>query len=462
MVFNVLGLLVHEIVMHAPIVSVQWVGDMSAPSVLPNRMISSLLPSPGPVMDDCVPEAETLEDDEEGTIRKIEWPGKDHGRNGLPFGRTRTLFSDAPGRRDESRKPSALIHASPLQIEATRERPRIKAMIRPRIATETFRSPTSPTEGSHAEHQGSTACHLPTIPAQVQRKHPLAPNFHSTQQILQDDVSDPYSGLDQNCDFSDPEWFTPPSTRRDARKAPRRSKSPPASRNMARPGKTQSPTTPKDTAPFTTANGPKSALHKDARDDVRSRQSPSQPMGLRLARLRQEDTTPTSAYTPQQRPMHTSEMPDTPESPSSVYSRSISGFFLHQAAHGQGRQWKENNDNNDGGGNNEHASDKAYFATTLPLLPSPPTSPPSRAAAITPVDGAMAACLGSEEPPYAGNALGCEAVREIAALREDYAVLRREVVALKKEVCALRSVVGLGGGGARCDEGVENWVGHYS
>jgi hypothetical protein len=49
LIFNVLGLLVHEIQVDHLVIALEWVGDMSAPSILPNR-VSSLSPEPGPVI----------------------------------------------------------------------------------------------------------------------------------------------------------------------------------------------------------------------------------------------------------------------------------------------------------------------------------------------------------------------------------------------------------------------------
>lgn len=49
LIYDVLGLLIHEIVMNKPVRAVEWVGDMSAPSILPT-MESPLSPQPGPVI----------------------------------------------------------------------------------------------------------------------------------------------------------------------------------------------------------------------------------------------------------------------------------------------------------------------------------------------------------------------------------------------------------------------------
>lgn len=48
-IYNMLWLLMHEIVTDKPIRSVQWIGDMSAPVTLPQRK-SLLSPDPSPVI----------------------------------------------------------------------------------------------------------------------------------------------------------------------------------------------------------------------------------------------------------------------------------------------------------------------------------------------------------------------------------------------------------------------------
>ncbi|KAF3004352.1 hypothetical protein E8E13_009686 [Curvularia kusanoi] len=52
LIFNMLGLLVHEVVIDVAMISVEWVGDMSAPPVLPTRGSSS--PGPNPVIDELI------------------------------------------------------------------------------------------------------------------------------------------------------------------------------------------------------------------------------------------------------------------------------------------------------------------------------------------------------------------------------------------------------------------------
>ncbi|KAF3035044.1 hypothetical protein E8E11_001029 [Didymella keratinophila] len=60
--YDVLGLLIHEIVMNKPIRAVAWVGDMSAPSILPARK-SPLSPEPGPVIKKLMEEVGKVKDE---------------------------------------------------------------------------------------------------------------------------------------------------------------------------------------------------------------------------------------------------------------------------------------------------------------------------------------------------------------------------------------------------------------
>lgn len=60
LIFNLLGIAVHEIVMDRPVVSLEWVGDMSAPSILP--VPASLSPQPNLVIDMLIDEIGEIEE----------------------------------------------------------------------------------------------------------------------------------------------------------------------------------------------------------------------------------------------------------------------------------------------------------------------------------------------------------------------------------------------------------------
>jgi hypothetical protein len=220
LVFNILGLLIHEIVMDVPVIAVEWVGDMSAPSALPSR-VSSLSPEPRPVVDKLVSEVQGPLEEESGTVKKAAPPHK-HAlkRKPVPVQQPRNLFSDDHPRCVSgvpSYKLSEKSNGSPLRVERTRARPGKKSFLRPRISTETFQSPPGP----------SSASSSPLV--QDTRRWPQihhAPNAVPASRARR--VSAPHASVhsSENSDISDPEWFTPPSTRRDKGKAPERHVSP--------------------------------------------------------------------------------------------------------------------------------------------------------------------------------------------------------------------------------------------
>lgn len=465
MVFNVLGLLVHDIAMEAPIVHVQWVGDMSAPSVLPRRL-SSLWPDPGlAVGDDRGGEATLRADEEEGTIRKTDRPWKDRG-NALPFVKTRTLFSAETGRGGPSRRPSDGILGSPSAMESPRERgqerPRTKTLIRPRIVTETFRSPTSPTEGSsRAEYLDLTTANHPllTPSEQASSKQPPASNFPFSQDLPQDHVSAAYPHPSQDRDFSDPEWFTPPSTRREPRKASRHQISPQASWDWDRVpiattqkpspqnpppipmssvqprthAETLSPTAPTDTA------SPEWAQTSDPPAQVRASPSPTHAMRASIARVRRPTAARTS-YASQPSATRSTPMDETlapPASPSSIYSRKTCSLFLHQTTPlptAQPQPYTHDEDEDEVKNTNaNHAQEKT------PPSPSPPDHTDPNLLGTVP--GHHLPALGSR----AKMELETLFLREIGALREHQEWLGGEVVALRREVGALRGEVRRGG-----------------
>ena len=237
MVFNVLGLLIHEIVMGMPVINVEWVGDMSAPSILPNR-VSSLSPEPRSVIDMLweEAEAEAAADEESGTVKRTVSPLKRAGvQEAIPTAYTRDLFSDdLPQRvsRLPARGPSDVSNGSPLQIERTRERPRRKSLIRPRIATETFKSPATPSSRPTASASAAGLSPYSIPPIQEVRRWPQihhAPEVPLASRARKYPSSEASSPSSLDSELSDEDFFTAPSTRQDKGKTPQRLMSPRAS-----------------------------------------------------------------------------------------------------------------------------------------------------------------------------------------------------------------------------------------
>ncbi|KAF2681212.1 hypothetical protein K458DRAFT_275523, partial [Lentithecium fluviatile CBS 122367] len=147
MVFNVLGLLIHEVAMYASIVALEWVRDMSAPSILPNRR-GSLSPCSAfedqhePVLDSVLEAYEESSDEELGTVKRTMPPAPRTGiRSPIRLDGARDLFSPEPRTKSILRRPSDISNGSPVRIDRSRHHTRRQSFIRPRIVTETFKTP---------------------------------------------------------------------------------------------------------------------------------------------------------------------------------------------------------------------------------------------------------------------------------------------------------------------------------
>jgi hypothetical protein len=105
LVYNILGLLIHEIDLGIPVTAVEWVGDMTAPPVLPARALS-LSPKPCPVVETVGTERSISSDEGIGTVKKVTFSHKQvMTGNPIPKRPPPDLFSDEP-QRLKSRVPS--------------------------------------------------------------------------------------------------------------------------------------------------------------------------------------------------------------------------------------------------------------------------------------------------------------------------------------------------------------------
>ncbi|PSN69980.1 hypothetical protein BS50DRAFT_618931 [Corynespora cassiicola Philippines] len=150
-VFNILGLLLNEIDMRAPIITIEWVGDMSSPFMLPSRHSSTAtsISSPSqPVLSAVLAEYERSSDEEDQTtVKKATYP--ENGSNYLkPISIDPSLdlfsapaYSSRPTSISQSRIMPHLNQTSPGRKDRTPDRPRKKPFPRPRLATETFKAP---------------------------------------------------------------------------------------------------------------------------------------------------------------------------------------------------------------------------------------------------------------------------------------------------------------------------------
>lgn len=139
----------YEVSVEAPVVTVEWVGDMSEPSILPNRLASPIVSIAGeepaqPVLDMLMEEYENAEDEQSGTVRKTESPQKP---TSPVVGETRDLFSASLPAQASLQLPGSISGKpfnAPYEVrKQTVKHPR-KSWPRPRIVTETFRQPSPP------------------------------------------------------------------------------------------------------------------------------------------------------------------------------------------------------------------------------------------------------------------------------------------------------------------------------
>ena len=237
LIFNILGLLIHEIALGVSVTAVEWVGDMTAPSLLPIRG-SSLSPEPHPVVDIIEAEQPTSSDEGTGTVKKVASSHKQAVTSRpIPIRPPLDLFSDEPREpksRVPSRRTSDVLRGSPLRVERARERPVKKALVRPRVSIETFESPPRPsasgvpdTKVAHSFFRADPSIHESRRWPQV---HP-APSLSTPMRAQACSASQRSASSFQESEFSDEdqEWFTPPSTRRCKGKVPRRDLSPDSS-----------------------------------------------------------------------------------------------------------------------------------------------------------------------------------------------------------------------------------------
>jgi len=234
LIFNILGLLIHEIALGVSVTAVEWVGDMTAPSLLPIRG-SSLSPEPRSVVDIVEAEQPTSSDEGTGTVKKVASSHKQAvTRKSIPMRSPPDLFSDeprGPKSRVPSRRTSDVLRGSPLRVERSRERPVKKALVRPRISTETFDSPPGPSSSGVPDTKVSHSFIRADPPIHESRRWPQvhqAPSVPTPLRAQACSTSQRSASSSPESDFSDEdqEWFTPPSTRRCKGKAPRRDLSP--------------------------------------------------------------------------------------------------------------------------------------------------------------------------------------------------------------------------------------------
>lgn len=166
-VYNVLGLLIYEIYVGASVVALEWVGDMTGPSVLPSckRLLSTCVEEEEdpPMLKFSSRRYESLSNEEpdSGTIKKKAVPTKrSDARSPIRFDGGKDLFS--PDIQDPclNQENSEIIYSP---AKPARQR----SFLRPRIVTETFQDPSAP-----------------CAPRKIISMTPKGPNMASIQEAL--------------------------------------------------------------------------------------------------------------------------------------------------------------------------------------------------------------------------------------------------------------------------------------
>ena len=130
LVFNILGILVLEIVLKVPVTSVQWAGDMSQPSILPvpNNPLS---PKLGPVIESLMMEAGEIEGEhlKQSVEQKKPSGQQENLHSQILIERPTVSFSDNTKERTSNRL------AGPSHVHETKQWHRTNISARPRIET---------------------------------------------------------------------------------------------------------------------------------------------------------------------------------------------------------------------------------------------------------------------------------------------------------------------------------------
>ncbi|KAF2621299.1 hypothetical protein BU25DRAFT_483102 [Macroventuria anomochaeta] len=218
LVFNVLGLMLHEIVMNVPITSVEWIGDMSAPSVLPVRN-TPLSPEPGPVIKALMEVVGEIEiDQSQRTVeekRPSEQPDDLHHR--VSIERPTVSFSDKAQERTPDRSAGRLPNVSQASSSGSRwmgQWPRTNISARSQIETTkpgSLSTSSQPFSNKNSTGRpGNSNISIREARRWPQIKHiPVVASLRARRAR----VSKPSSHSSRRLGSSDQDFFTPPSTR---------------------------------------------------------------------------------------------------------------------------------------------------------------------------------------------------------------------------------------------------------
>ena len=190
---------------------------MSAPSVLPNRSFSSPLGQRS--MGTSLRQNADAVVDEDSTVRRVASPhGGQANWKHVPAVLAPDLFSNHAtpnSSRQRAQNMSNSLDGSHPRIKRTPNRSRKRAMKRPRIATETFKSPPPSSSSPPRSASAIPPLALLTPPLQDSRKWaktgqaPDLPVASQAYHYIASQASSQYSDHSKEC------FFTPPSTQRE-------------------------------------------------------------------------------------------------------------------------------------------------------------------------------------------------------------------------------------------------------
>lgn len=147
LVFDILGLLLHEVVMNVPIISVEWVGDMSVPSILPNHKPFPS-PEPGPAIKSLMTGVGEIEDEERKDATEDKDPPGQPSDSGSPVLVRQPNVSFSNKAQEQTPHSPAGQFPNVLQVSSSLLRrtiqwPKTDIFIRARNGTKTHSSPST-------------------------------------------------------------------------------------------------------------------------------------------------------------------------------------------------------------------------------------------------------------------------------------------------------------------------------
>ncbi|KAL5443963.1 hypothetical protein PMIN05_003458 [Paraphaeosphaeria minitans] len=221
LVYNAIGLMVYKIDLNAPIVALDWLGDMSAPSILPHRKFSlstCLEEEEHPVLNSIFTKASSEEPEGDlGTVKRTaplrEWSG---ARSPIRFDGGRDLFSPGPEVSCLGRRRSEILTSSPTPIEGALQPVRRRSFLRPRIATETFKDPSKssiPHRSFPAATTRSTSIAVQEALRRTDSRQVFDVFFSDALRVSPSRSPSPSSSVYSSSTGSET-WMTPPTTQK--------------------------------------------------------------------------------------------------------------------------------------------------------------------------------------------------------------------------------------------------------